>query len=95
MRTARFSGHLHGGGGSATPPSFHHTFPFHHLPFHYTPSPYTSFHQPTNQPPHRGQTKTCENITLPQTSFVGGRYVPAGNRFLQQLSTKNQRINRR
>ena len=26
-----------------------------------------------SQPPPRGQTNTCENITLPQTSFAGGK----------------------
>ena len=28
--------------------------------------------KPTTHPHPRGQTNTCENITLPQTSFAGG-----------------------
>ena len=40
-------------------------------PLHHTPSPHVPF--TTTPPPRRGQTNSCENITLPQTLFASGK----------------------
>ena len=37
--------------------------------------------RPRGRHPHRGQTNTCENITLPQTSFAGGTNQGVNNHF--------------
>ena len=67
-------------GMSATPPPtthpVHHTPPFTTPPF--TTPPFTtphSLHTPCHHTTPCGQTNTCENITLPQTSFAGGKYL--------------------
>ena len=60
MRTTRNSSHL--GGLHQAPPGTRHP-----------PEPDPLGQDPPDQAPPRGQTHTCKHITLPQTSFAGGK----------------------
>ena len=103
MRTAHFSGCLYrgvsaSGSGGCLPhtprtcPLLHTYTPGHspfstppgHTLFHHTPFPYTPFLPHTDC----GQTDACENITLPHTSFGGGKKLTKWHNWTPTTTSK-------